>query len=362
MPKVIAIVILSSLVLLVASSMGDSRDSRINFWGDQQNQQNIATSDSRQNNKGEGSLVSTIAKIIPDGKESSDPLRGEERDQINFLLLGIGGEEHISGDYLTDTIILLTFVPSSGNAAIVSIPRDLLVRSPRKEYFTKINALYAQDPTGEGFPGPMGIEFTIETVENISGLSIDYYAVIDLLGVEKIIDTLGGVYIRQPDNLEDSWFPDDSYGYETYRINEGWRYLNGSEAVKYIRTRHTAGGDFDRMQRQQEIAQSIKKKAEGLKSISGLPKLLSIYKTLKDHLSTNITFQEIMRLVELAGSTNEENIIFDRITAEPNGLLVYDRIELGGVPASVLKPRAGLENYQEIQDKISFIVNHIKTK
>ena len=295
------------------------------------------------------------------GQKEAVKLIGEDRDEINFLFLGIGGEEHISGNYLTDTIILVTFAPSAQKAAVVSIPRDLLVRSPDKTYFTRINALYAI-PQDEPFPGPMGVEYTKKAIENITGISPDYYAVLDLVGVEKIVDILGGINIRRLKDLEDNYFPDDNYGYETYEIDEGWRYLNGKETAKYIRTRHTPGGDFDRMKRQQEVALAIKKKVSGLQSLSGLPKLLSLYQTLQDHFTTDLTFSEIMRLMELGGQIEQGGIIFERITAEKDGLLVPDTVIWSGVEAYVLKPKAGTENYEEIREKVKNIIKNLKTE
>jgi len=303
----------------------------------------------------------SFSQLLEESKnqEEAIKLKGEERDQINFLFLGIGGEEHISGNYLTDTIILITFVPSTQKAAVVSIPRDLLVRSPDETYFTRINALYAI-PKDEPFPGPMGVEYTKRAVENITGVTPDYYAVLDLAGVEKIVDILGGVNIRRIKDLEDNYFPDNNYGYETYEIDEGWRYLNGKEAAKYIRTRHTPGGDFDRMKRQQEVALAIKKKAAGLQSLSGLPKLLSLYQTLHDHFTTDLTFSEIMRLMELGQQIGGEGILFERITAEKDGLLVPDTVLWNGIEAYILKPRAGTENFHEIKTKVSGIIDSLK--
>lgn len=339
MPKFIAMTILGAMILFIASSMPHLVS-----------QSNPLPSEKEEKtSEKKDSILNTFKKS----------LTGEEKDQINFLFLGIGGEEHVSGYYLTDTIIIVSFKPSTKKAAVISIPRDLLIRSPNKGYFTRINALYAMDSFGKGFPGPMGIELIREKIKDIVGLAPDYYLVLDLAAVAKIVDTLNGVYVRREEDLVDNRFPDDNYGYETYKINEGWRYLNGEEAVRYIRTRHTSGGDFDRMKRQQEVARAIKKKADGLKSVSGLPKLFSIYKTLSDHLATNLEFAQISRLMELVGGVKDEDIIFDRITAQQDGLLIYDSVELDGKSASILKPRAGLENYEEIKAKIKNVIKQL---
>lgn len=353
MPRLIAALLGISLALFVLTSVLDMQNSpnqaRIS-------QKSGIPSEAKIRPQTNGPGFRELLKSVVSERAS---LRGEERNQINFLFLGIGGEGHVSGKYLTDTIILVIFAPQSKKTAVISIPRDLLVRSAQSASFTKINALYVQDPLKKGFPGPMGIEFTKKKVAEITGITPDYYAVLDLEGVHEIVDTLGGIYVRRGEDLVDNRFPDDTYGYETYKINEGWRFLNGEGAAKYIRTRHTAGGDFDRMKRQQEVARAIRKKMEGLQSIFGLSKLISLYSTLKNHLAADLTASDITSFFELARNMKEEDVIFNQITAGPNGLLIYDKIELGGVPASILKPRAGLENYEEVKKKIRTIIENL---
>jgi len=375
------VLIIAGLALFVASTFVQLK-SKTN--DDPENNQN-----SLRDVLGINEIEKSFNKLLSDvqNQENQITLKGEDRDQINFLFLGIGGEEHISGNYLTDTLILITLIPSTQKISVISIPRDLMVRSPDKKYFTRINALYSipksdpsadPDPHGDitqGFPGPMGVEYTKEAVLNITGVEVDYYAVLDLAGVEKIVDILGGINVRRFEDLTDDRFPDDNAGYEIYEINEGWRYLNGEEAAKYIRTRHTSGGDFDRMKRQQDVALAIKRKVSGLQSLSGLPRLLSLYGTLQDHFTTDLAFNEIMHLMDIGGNTGSatstgseprpaaagrEGIVFERITAEKDGLLVPDTVIWGGQRAAILKPRAGEENYEEIQAKVAGIINTLK--
>lgn len=350
------ILILASGLFVSASAIEISLQKKSSRQDNVINNSNSANTDVVENK----SVIANVFENLllkSDGNEKK--LLGENENQIAFLFLGIGGEEHVSGDYLTDTIILSVFIPATKKMAVISIPRDLLVRSPKNNAYTRINALYAMDQSKKGFPGPMGIEFILDKIQEITGISPRYYLVLDLLAVEKIVDMLGGIYLKKDQDLADNRFPDNNYGYETYKVNEGWRFLSGKDAVKYIRTRHTIGGDFDRMKRQQEVARAIKKKAEGLKSVTGLPKLLSIYKTLQNHLATNLELGDITRLMNLAEGLKEEKIIFETITAETGGLLAYYKIELGGKQASVLKPRAGIENYEEIKNKIRNIITEL---
>jgi len=358
--KWILLTIGAALLLLIGSTVLDALSGP--------DKRHVTPSDNlaaaRLNEDGRSGVVGAFHRLLEDAKkqEGATKLKGEDHNQINFLFLGIGGEEHISGDYLTDTIILIIFIPSTQKTAAISIPRDFLVRAPNKQYFTRINALYAMqtDPPTSGFPGPMGVEYSKDAVKNVIGVPIDYYAVLDLQGIEQIVDILGGINVRRFEDLEDKRFPDENYGYETYEIQEGWRYLNGEEAVKYIRTRHTSGGDFDRMKRQQEVALAIKKKAEGLQTLQSLPKLLSLYKALQDHFTTDLTFAQIMRLMQLGEEAKDDTIVFERITGEAGGLLVSDTIVWGGRNAYILKPRAGTENYEEIRGKVKEIIENLK--
>jgi len=294
-------------------------------------------------------------------EELAVPLAGEEQDQINLLFLGIGGQEHISGNYLTDTIILVVLTPGSGKAAAISIPRDLIVRAPNGSRFMRINALYAMYPPllfpqedrdpGE-FPGPMGITYTKDAVEKVTGVVVDYYVVVDLQAVEKVVTTLGGIVVPNINDPDDSKIPGE--------IDEaGLRHLNGTEAAKYIRVRHTPGGDFDRMKRQHQVIFAIKEKVASLKSFSSIPKLFSLYQTLQDHFYTDLSFRELVRLKELGEDIGTDAILSERITGQKGNLLVSSTEIWSGKEAYVLIPRAGKENYEEIHEKVEGIIEDI---
>lgn len=361
----ITLTIISGLALFGISTFSGILNKYINLTESQSLNQTGENSSLIQG-KDEGVAKKVFDVLLTESEKSEEDiiLKGENKDQINFLFLGIGGEQHISGKYLTDTIIIVVFVPSSKKTALISIPRDLLVRSPNGNGYTRVNALYAMPPRGEpedkGSPGSRGVDYSKEAIKNITGIEVDYYGVLDLQGVEKVVDILGGINVKMNESLKDARFPDKNYGYETLKVKEGWRYMNGYQAVKYIRTRHTVGGDFDRMKRQQEVALAIKNKMEGLKSLSALPKLFSIYEALDEHFTTDLKFNEIMKLMDLAEGAGDDNIIFERITAEEGGELKFDSITWNDQKASVLSPKAGRDEYGEITKRVSEIILSIK--
>lgn len=361
----IALTIISGLALFAISTFSGILNRHTNlfdsYYANQTGRHNSGTA---QKNEGLAQKMFDVLLTESEKNEEEVILKGEDKDQINFLFLGIGGEEHISGKYLTDTIILAVFVPSSKKTALISIPRDLLVSSPNGSGYMRINGLYAMPPRGEpedkGSPGSRGIDYSKEAIKTITGIELDYYGILDLRGVEKVVGILGGINVRMEEGLKDTSFPDKNYGYEVFTMKEGWRYMDGKEAVKYIRTRHTTGGDFDRMKRQQEVALAIKNKMEGLKSLSALPKLFSIYEALQDHFTTDLKFNEIMKLMDLTEGANDDSIIFERITAEEGGELKYDSIIWNDQRASVLSPKLGRDEYGEIAKRISEVISSIK--
>ena len=158
----------------------------------------------------------------------SDSRQGlSEEDQ---QALGTGGDV---GEGRTDTIMLL-HIPRSGQAQLVSIPRDSYVEVPGFG-MDKINAAFA-------YGGP---KLLAQTVEGNTGLHIDHYAEIGMGGLANVVDSVGGVDICVAEPINDPLAGID--------LQEGCQKLEGSDALGYVRTRATAMGDLDRVQRQREF-------------------------------------------------------------------------------------------------------------
>ncbi|MFH1225850.1 MAG: LCP family protein, partial [bacterium] len=133
------------------------------------------------------SFFSQIKNLITSDEKQ---LRGETDQRINILLLGIGGKDH-AGPYLTDTVILASFIPQEKKVAIISIPRDLVVPISG-DGWRKVNGLNAIGE--EKMPGN-GAKFAAQTLEEVFGLPIHYYGRIDFTGFTNIIDNLGGIKV-----------------------------------------------------------------------------------------------------------------------------------------------------------------------
>lgn len=266
--------------------------------------------------------------------------------ETNILALGRPGAGY-SGANLTDTIIIIHIEPAEQSAALISLPRDFLVEIS-DGYQTKINSLYARE----------GIDALKETVTEITGLSIDSYIIIDLAVVKEIIDLIGGLNVYVPGDINDPYFPGPNHSYETFAIRQGWRFLDGAAALRYIRTRYTSPrGDFDRMARQQQVIRLLKQKVLSLNLLWDLPTYLRIFDTLHDHIETDLSLSAIKSLWQIARDVEANRIRHLVIDKAETDLLTGGLIPFGEEMASVVYPQAGLRDYAAIRQYVSRFIN-----
>ncbi len=273
-------------------------------------------------------------------------------EKINFLILGNPGEGN-NAPNLTDTIILASLKPQDGKLFVFSIPRDLYVRIGDSQNFAKINSLYE---LGNNHSPQSPANHIIKSVEKISNEKINYFFTIDLPAIKKIVDDLNGLNVNVSQTVNDPKFPTANNGHERFHVEKGWRYFDGETTLKYLRTRHSLNGDFDRMQRQQDIVEAFRKKIFGLNIIWDFPKILRILSELDNHIATNMDITaEAKPLYKTIKNIPQENLIYRVIDASNgNSLVTTTNIQLAnGVTASIVQPKGGLENYGEIQEFIN---------
>jgi len=289
--------------------------------------------------KGNPPLVRQVAELFFSSEERFK-LKGEESDQINILLLGIGGEGH-SGGGLTDTIMVVSAKPSSGEAALISIPRDLYVEIPDSEQRLKINAVKEfGDSSRNSTKYKTGAELIKKTVGEITNLNIHYCALLDFQGFIEIIDHLGGVDINLEKNISDPAYPDFNRGYDPFYLSAGRHHLDGATALKVARSRHSRRGDFDRVARQQIIIRAVKQKFFEEYAAFNLFTFNDIFNSLGDHLETDLQLKELKRFYRLA-----QKIDTHKITARTIDTSNYLQSgHIGG--AYTLKTKTG--NYEDI--------------
>ncbi|MEK7068144.1 MAG: LCP family protein [Patescibacteria group bacterium] len=294
---------------------------------------------------------------------SDNLLKGEENGRINVLLLGMAGKNH-EGSYLTDTIILASIAPASGEIALLSLPRDLIV--PIEGYgFRKINNINAFAESEQ--PGSGGLAVS-QALSRVLDIPIDYYLRADFEGFVTIIDELGGIEVEVENTLDDPRYPiagreeDPNYDsrFEYLHLEKGWQKMDGELALKYVRSRHAGGvegSDFARSRRQQKVLQAVKDKVLNL-HILFKPRLINnILTALEEHVSTNFKVWEMVKLWSIIKDANPDKII-SKVLNNANGGLLVDAITPDG--AYILQPRTG--DYAEIQYLVKNIFSNAPPK
>ena len=275
-----------------------------------------------------------LKSILPFSLENNNP--------VNILLLGRPGNGY-SGGNLTDTIILAHLTPAKEKAILISLPRDLLVKIPNTNKLTKINSLYSI----------AGINGLKEKIEEITGLKIDYHVLVDLVVAQEIIELVDGLNIYVPKDIDDPFFPGPNYTYQTFNLSAGWRYLDGPEALRYIRTRYTSpNGDFDRMARQQQVITLLKQKVLELNLLWDFPTYLKMFNSLKNNIETDLGIIELKKFWEIARSIKYNQISQLVIDKKETKLLIGGQVLFGEQMASVIYPVAGQGNYDKIKEYI----------
>jgi LCP family protein required for cell wall assembly len=270
------------------------------------------------------------------GTNKDRPLKGEQEDRINFLLLGMGGEGH-SGAYLTDTMILVSLRPSDGRLAFLSIPRDLLVFIPNYGWrrINNANAFAENQKPGSG------AAFTADLVSRLFNLPIHYYARLDFQGFKQLIDEVGGVRVYVDKSFTDSLYPTEDFKYQTISFEKGWQTMDGDKALKFVRSRHGTNGennDFARSRRQQKVLLALREKLLSYETLLQPNRIRHILNILSQHLSTNLEMWEVLRLAKILTKISPEKISLKILDDGPNGLL-EDKITEDG--AFVLQPKNG---------------------
>ncbi len=199
---------------------------------------------------------------------------------INFLLLGIDQTYDDKGKPMeglgrADTIMVVSMNPKQGKSYVVSIPRDTRVKIPGRGT-GKANAAYV-------YGGP---QLTVETVEELLGMSIDRYAEVDFESFVGVIDAIGGIEV---DVDKDMHYVDKAGGLRV-DIKKGRQMLDGEKALQYVRFRADVLGDITRVGRQQNLIGVLIGEVANYRNIRKAPKLAGV---LMEYIQTNLSQRDM---------------------------------------------------------------------
>ena len=226
---------------------------------------------------------------------------------VNILVLGIKvltvdvpHEKHEDLGYhalvnsfsgLSDSMLLLRFDPNRDYVSVLSIPRDTKTLVPGRGV-TKINSA--------NYHG--GPALAAEAASNLlNDVTIDRYIRVNVQGIEKLIDALGGVNMYVPQDMKYTDHSQHLY----INLKKGQQYLDGDKALQFLRFRYDAYGDIGRVQRQQAFMRTLVEQALSPKTILRLPEILGV---VRAHLDTNLSTNELIALTGFVAQKDRSDV------------------------------------------------------
>lgn len=256
--------------------------------------------------------------------------------KYNVLLLGGDAGEGREG-LRPDSISLVSIDANTGEAVMIGLPRDMLGArfsegSPMAKRYPdgywncdvdvcKLNSIYTEAevwhsdyyPNAKANSSSPGIEATKDAVEGITGLTIQYYVMVDMAGFSNLIDALGGVNINVKERLPIGG--DEALNNVDEWIEPGEHHFNGFYAQWYARSRHGTS-DYDRMARQKEILAAVVSQFDPVNVLTKFKDVMSAGESL---IETDVPANQLGFFAELANKTRTHELRTYDLTPE-NGV------------------------------------------
>jgi LCP family protein required for cell wall assembly len=206
-------------------------------------------------------------------------------EPLDVLVLGVDRRPNSAEGESTrsDTMMLVRVIPATGEVKLLSVPRDLFVEVKPEEK-DRINTAYAYG----------GVENARTVMEDLTGVDIDNYVIVDFEGFEKVIDAMGKVRV----DVGKGVFPEHWY------MGEGFERLNGHKALKYARYRGTPGADLDRIDHQQKLLAALRRQALRWDTVTRLP---AIIKVTNENVNTDLGILQVIPLARALVLNGEDN-------------------------------------------------------
>lgn len=223
-------------------------------------------------------IDSNLAAMLSGNSAASQP--------SYFLILGTDESEardndsSFGGTFRADTIILARVDPISKKVALVSIPRDTRVDLGGDYGVQKINAASTLG----------GASLAVQAVENLTGVDVDHYVEVNFDGFEGIVDSLGGIEVNVPIDINDSKAGGS--------LKKGKQTLNGKQALILCRSRHSydsvGAGDVYRSANQRLVLTAIAKKMMS----SDAATIANTVSTMSEYVTTDLSSTDILALAQ----------------------------------------------------------------
>ena len=252
-----------------------------------------------------GGLTGMLATVAGHDEQTKKNL-----GEFKCLILGISTDQ--DGVDLTDTIMVASYNPNTQKATLLSIPRDTYTgkNSAKATAYEKINALYSRKHRPDE---------TLEAVNEITGLGIEYYVVVKTEALIKLVDVIGGVTFNVPIDMNYDDVTQDLH----IHLKKGEQLLNGEQAEQLVRFRHNNDGtsypeeygdnDTGRMRTQRDFIMQVIKQTAKPENIFKIGQILDV---AKEYVITNIDFNVAKDYIPYAVEFNTDNLLTATLPGE----------------------------------------------
>ena len=254
-------------------------------------------------------LNGLVATAIGQTKEEIENL-----EPFSALLLG-------SSQNMTDTIMIFKYNPQTQKAYLISVPRDTYTG------YNKTNAT-ASDKINCLYQGQYA-EKTLEAVNRVTGLDLEYYVVVDTAALKALVDAIGGVYFNVPIDMKYTDKKQNLY----INLKAGYQLLDGDKAEQVVRFRHNQDGssypieygdnDTGRMKTQRNFLKAVMKQTLSPANLLNIGKFIDIAQT---YVKTNIPIDEVKKYMAPAVNFNTDNLetsTIPGVNEKCNGVWVF---------------------------------------
>ncbi|MDW3037857.1 LCP family protein [Bacillus pacificus] len=224
-------------------------------------------------------------------------------NNVSVLVMGVDESDVRGKEYgeaiRTDALLLATFNKDSKTVKLLSIPRDTYTYIPVEKKKDKITHAHAYGSTKNGKDG--GPQASIDAVEKLLNVPVDYFVKFNFKSFMKIVDDLGGIEVDVPVEFTEQ---DSNDNADAIHLKKGVQKLNSEEALALARTRHI-DSDAMRGQRQQLVIEAILKK---LTSVGSVTKVGNIIDDINGQFVTNLTFDDMLSFYKYGSDSEIEKL------------------------------------------------------
>lgn len=266
-----------------------------------------------------GGLTGTLATLLGENTEDLENL-----EPIQVLIMGESGVD----DYkLADSIMVASYNPKTQEASIMSIPRDTYVG--KKNRNTATQNYLASYKINTVFRSGTNIPEAIDRINDLTGLNLENYVIIDTKALIKLVDAIGGVTFDVPIDMDYEDSSQDLY----IHLKAGEQLIDGAKAEQLLRFRHNDDGstypssygqqDLGRMRTQREFIIATLKQTLKPQNIFKIKQIIDI---MSENVTTNMDIAEIKSYVPYAVNFNAENIQTGMVPGDVemcNGVSLY---------------------------------------